>query len=391
MPRLFHEGFRIFFLSATVFAAVAIGCWTLHLATGGTLPQPFSMSPGQWHAHEMIFGFGGAAMGGFFLTAVPNWTGAKAAPHQFIAGVFALWLAGRAAMWASAYLPPWLVALACLSFLPVLAAKILTQLLARPKPQNMMFFAVLSALWLAELLCQLDWMGFTATAGQGLLGGLMLTVALIAVLGGRVTPAFTRNAMVRAGVADSHLPVTRAWAERAGIGLPLAAALLAMAGIGGAIMAVVAIAAGLVTALRLSGWRSGWTRGQPILWSLHLAYAMAAAGLIAEGLAAVGILPQLAATHIMGIGAVGGMVLAVMSRATLGHSGRPLIAPAAVAIGYAMLPLAMVLRLADLAAPGQGFNVAAGLVWALAFALAAAALWPAWTGPRADTRAPAAA
>src|SRR5690606_36597932 len=122
-------------------------------------------------------------LGGFFLTAVPNWTGAPAARHMFIALVSALWLAGRLAVWFSASLPPALVAAAALSFLPVLAAQIAVQLVRRPKPQNIMFLGILAIIWLADLLVQADWMGFGwGDQARGLRAGLFGVVALIAVL-----------------------------------------------------------------------------------------------------------------------------------------------------------------------------------------------------------------
>lgn len=389
---LFTAGWRVFFLAAGLWAITAIGIWLVWLgvhAFGGIMGQMgFAMAPHLWHAHEMIFGYAAAALGGFFLTAVPNWTGAKAAPERFVMLVSGLWLAGRLAVWISGVLPMGLVAVIDLAFLPVLAAKVLTQLLARPKAQNMMFLLLLTMVWLGNLLVHLEWMGLAATESQGLRGGLLAVCAMIAALGGRVTPAFTRNALLREGRED-RLPVTRDRLDKAGVALAILTALAALAGVPAMIVGGLAVAAGVAAALRLSGWRGLALPGQPIVWSLHLGYAMLALGYVVWGLAQFGSGSETGALHILGIGAIGGMTLAVMSRATIGHSGRALVAPGPVALAYALIPLAVALRwagstwIAGFYYPGV---IASGLIWCLAFALYLVALWPIFFGARADGR-----
>ncbi len=210
LKRLFGDGFRVFFLAAGLFAILSMIVWELFLtihALGGLMEMPTAAPPHLWHAHEMIFGYGAAALGGFFLTAVPNWTGAKSALHVFIAAVAGLWLAGRLAVWFSGSLPPALVAGADLAFVPVLALKVLTQLVKRPKPQQLIFLVMLTLFWTANLMVHLEWMGWTAdTLWSGLRAGLLTLCAMIMVLGGRVTPGFTRNAMVQSGRED-RLPI----------------------------------------------------------------------------------------------------------------------------------------------------------------------------------------
>lgn len=383
LARLFGEGFRIFFLAAGLFGLVAVGWWLLWLEGWGALP-PSAAAPTLLHAHEMIFGYAAAAMGGFFLTAVPNWTGARAAKHLFIGGVAGLWLAGRLATALSGLLPPVLVAVLCLSFLPVLGAKILTQLLKRPKPQNMMFLGLIALMIAGEVLVQAEWLGWSwGDAARGVRVGLYATCAMIAVLGGRVTPAFTRNAMVREGI-ETDLPATRRPFEVAGIagaiGVTLAALFALPDGITGALL----LLSGAAQLARLSGWRSGWSLRYPIVWTLHTSFALLGLGYIVSGLAAFGLGDTLGALHILGIGAAGGMTLAVMSRATLGHSGRPLIAPGPVVLAYALLPLATVLRwLANTAPDWHGpLTLGAGLAWCLAFALYLIAMGPVFFAPR---------
>ncbi|MEX3007849.1 NnrS family protein [Hoeflea sp. TYP-13] len=386
---LFGEGFRIFFLAAGLFAVFSVTLWEGWLgihATGGLVTSmPFAPPPHLWHAHEMIFGYASAALGGFFLTAVPNWTGAKASRHTFILAVSSLWLAGRLVIWWSGHIDPVLVAVIDLAFLPVLAAKIATQLIKRPKPQNMMFLALLTIIWSGNLLVHLEWTGaINNGVWPGLRLGLLGITAIIAVIGGRVTPAFTRNAMTRSGV-ETHLPRSRRPLEIAGIGSAILLPLLVAFDPSDTVIGVVAIIAGVAQALRLSGWRTAWCLKQPILWSLHLGFAMLAAGYFALGLAYLGLTSEIAALHILGIGAVGGMTLAVMSRAILGHAGLPLVASRPIAVAYGLVCAAAILRASGSMAGLDWYNVAtlsSGALWIAAFATFVAVFFPILVTPK---------
>ncbi len=387
--RLFSEGFRIFFLAAGVFGAGVGILWTLSLMADGAGMDALYMAPSQWHAHEMIFGYGAAAIGGFFLTAVPNWTGTKGAGVGYIAGVFALWLVGRGALWPLGLVPPMTAMVVDLLFIPVLAWKILSQLLRRPKPQNMVLLSMLVALWGSNLLVHLEWTGLTDdTARQGIFGGLMTLVGLIGVLGGRVTPAFTRNAMKRVDVLEADWPKTPNAVNKAAIVTSLALPWAAMSGID-PVLAALALIAGSVHLVRLSGWRSLWTVGQPILWSLHLSMAFLALGLILWGLAGFGVGQDLAAIHVLGIGCVGGMTLAVMSRAALGHTGRALIAPAPMVWAYAVMACAALVRWVGQSILLAVYDVTlmmSGGLWVAAMVLFLIAMYPMVIAPRVDGR-----
>jgi len=384
VARLFEAGWRVFFLAAGLEAIVAIAVWLLWLGTPALESLPVSMPPAQWHAHEMIFGLPSAAFAGFFLTAVPNWTGTLPARRVFIAAAAAVWLAGRIAVWWSGYLPGAVVALADLAFLPILASKVASQLARRPKPQNLMFLGLLGLVWTGDLMVHLDWIGVAATADRGLRLGLLATACVIAVLGGRVTPAFTRNELMRRGRMD-NLPATRPRLDMLGIAAAIATALAVLLLLPGPVCGALALAAGVLQFARLAGWRTLAILGDPLVWSLHLGWGMLALGYLVLGAAWLGFGSEIGALHLMGIGAVGGMILAVASRATLGHSGRPLAAPAAVALAYALLPGAAALRYAAAALPETAFTAtfAAGALWCVAFSFYLAALWPAFWGPRA--------
>ncbi len=385
--RFFKDGFRVFFTAASLYAVFTIGVWEILLiwtVRFGAPQMPFAPAPQLWHAHEMIFGYGTAALGGFFLTAVPNWTGARAAPHLFVALVAGLWLSGRVALWFSASLPPFVVMGLDLAFIPVLAAKLLAQLLNRPKPQNMLFLGVLALLWMGNLFMHLEWAGLTGdTAWAGLRAGLLALIAMIAILGGRVTPAFTKNAMVQAGI-DTQLPRNPMPLIALTIFCALALPLGYLLTLPQTVIGVVAIAAGLSGLARLALWRTSWTLDKPILWALHLGYLWLGVGLTALGLAQFGIGPEIAALHLLGIGAVGGMTIAVMTRATYGHTGRPLVASPTITLAYACVGLAAVLRWMGVSLPAfaNTANWTAGALWIAAFTLFIFSLWPALTSPR---------
>ncbi|MCA0872486.1 NnrS family protein [Seohaeicola saemankumensis] len=388
--RVCSEGFRVFFLSAALFGLFAGVVWGLLLARPGIGGGSFAMAPYLWHSHEMIFGYAGAAIGGFFLTAVPNWTGMPGARTVFITGAALVWLGGRVAMWYSGLLPAGLVAAVDLAFVPILASKIASQLIKRPKPQNLMFLLFLLAVWVSNLMTHLEWTGLTGdTAFAGLRGGLLAVCAMIVVLGGRITPAFTRNAMKRAGVPENRWPVSVQPVERAAvIGALVLPWLAIVPPVPGRLAGAVALGLGVVQAVRLARWRGLWTLNQPILWSLHLGLSLLALGLVLWGAAQWGIGGEVAAVHMLGIGCVGTMTLAVMSRAALGHSGRALVAPRPVAVAYGLMVLAALARWAGAAADGLYLplmELAAGL-WSLAFVLFVLALWPALTGPKVTTR-----
>ncbi|MBU1211144.1 MAG: NnrS family protein [Alphaproteobacteria bacterium] len=391
-PILFSEGFRFFFFAGPVFAVVAMLIWLgwlgIHAAGAVATYIPFSQPPQQWHAHEMIFGYGGAVLAGFLLTAVPNWTGAKASPATFVSSLAALWLTGRFAVLFSTELPAALVMIVDVAFIPVLGANILVNLLKRPKPQNMLFLVLLAMMTAGNAAVHLEWIGAASqTSTGGLRMGLLTLAAMIAVLGGRVTPGFTRNAMVRAGI-ETGLPSSRGWLDGIGISSAILLAPLAAIDPGDTILAVVAAIAGVSNASRLAGWRTIAVIDQPILWSLHLGFAMLAAGYGLLALHWFGLgFSEAAALHVIAIGAIGGMTIAVMSRATLGHTGRPLTAAKPIAGAYALVALAALVRSAGVVlAPQHYFTMMflAGGLWIAAFLIFIAVYAPIVMSPRLE-------
>lgn len=392
LKRVLCEPHRVFFLAAGLYAVFALAVWEVWLgldfASGSAPAMPFAAAPYLWHAHEMIFGYASAALGGFFLTAVPNWTGSKDTAKLFVAAAALVWLAGRLAVWMSGSLPPGAVAIIDLAFLPLLGGKIALMLLRRPKPQNLAFLAFLSLAWAGNLMVHLEWIGLADdTLYTGLRVGLLSLCLMIAVLGGRVTPGFTRNAMKRAGVAEAALPRSRKPVDLAGSVTIALVPLALLLRLPDTLTGALAILGGALHLLRISFWRPCWTFGQPILWALHLGMAMLGLGLVLWGSSLLGHGSEVAGLHVLGIGAVGGMTIAVMSRAILGHTGRDLVAPRAVALAYGLIGLAAGLRwLASNLSAGIYLPVllVTGALWIAAFSLFTVSLWPAFVGSRKD-------
>lgn len=392
IKRVFGEGFRVFFLAAGLFAVVALAWWELylgvHFAGGMVTAIPFAMPPHEWHGHELVFGYGSAALGGFLLTAVPNWTGGPVSRTGYITAAAGLWLAGRLAVWMSGALPLLLVAALDLAFVPILWAKIAALLIKRPKPQNVVFLIFLTIFWVANLATHLGWAGVWDMGEiNGIRAGLMALAGMILVIGGRVGPAFTRNAMHREVIEDAALPRDLAFFSPVMIGAAVLLPVTALLVPDTHLAAAVAMIAGLAQLVRQTRWGFRFAIVRPILAALHVSTGFVGIGLIAMGLSHFTALSEVGALHLLAIGGVGGMTLAVMSRATLGHSGRPLIASWPLVFAYAALPGAALLRWAGSEFSGAVYFPAvlsAGALWILSYALYVAGLVPAFLGPRAD-------
>jgi uncharacterized protein involved in response to NO len=208
---LFARGFRPFFLLAGLFGCALPITWVAILLGG--IQAPGAWAPIGWHAHEMLFGFVGAAIAGFLLTAVPTWTGRRAVSGGGLAALVALWIAGRLAMWDGAWLPPGVGAALDLAFLPVLAAVLAPGLVAARRLRNLGFVPILLALFAANLVFHLDARGvLEGASSRGLRLAVDLVLLLLVVIGGRIIPTFTANALRRRG--DPSPVRSRRWIER---------------------------------------------------------------------------------------------------------------------------------------------------------------------------------
>ncbi|MFO1090618.1 MAG: NnrS family protein [Hyphomicrobiales bacterium] len=389
-PPFLSWGFRPFFLMAGFYAVVVMAAWLSWLITGRIVGSPdfsqLAIAPQAWHAHEMIFGYAAAVLSGFMLTAVPNWTGARRIAGGPLLLLAAVWFAGRLAMWFAAVLPPLMVATVDLIHLPLLAAFVAAGLFVRPAPRNIIFLGFISLLALANLAFHAEAVQLVSkTATPALMSALVLLSLMVAVIGGRIVPSFTRNVLIRHSTDPSRLPRSFPALDRVSLVSIALVVPLAAFGTTGWPIAVMAGIAAVSNAARLSFWRGADTLGSPILWSLHVSYALLVAGFAALGVASlVEWLPLSSAIHLVGIGGIGGMTLAVMTRAALGHTGRPLRVSTPLALAYAMVAVAAVVRACGpVLAPShyEATLLVAGLLWISAFAIFALRYAPILVGP----------
>lgn len=380
---LFRHGFRPFFLLSGLWAVSAMLVWTAALH-GAPLPEGLLPSL-RWHAHEMIAGFVGAAMGGFLLTAVPNWTERPGYAGWPVIWLSALFVAARLTLLPGVPLPPMVAAAVALLPIPALLLTVLPAILAARTPRLFGPPALILAFWTGDLLMlgeAAGWFAGTWEAGQML--ALNVALALVGLIGGRIVPAFTVNALRKAGRPAELRPLPGV--DRAGMLALIAVVLVDLAAPGGLLAGGVAAAAGLLAALRLSRWHGLQTGREPLLWVLHAAYALIPAALLLKAVFLLAAAPWAAAwLHLQAAGAIALMILAVMTRATLGHTGRDLTASPPVVAAYGLLLGAALLRVfGGLALPAMTALAAAAVLWITAFAVFLAVFGPMLLAPRPD-------
>jgi uncharacterized protein involved in response to NO len=391
LQALFSYGFRPFFLGAGLYALFAMGLWLTWLATGMPNWAMLGHSPFAWHAHEMIFGFAGAAVAGFLLTAVPNWTGGLPLSGSPLMFLFVVWLSGRIAMLAGGSLDPALVAAIDLAFLPILGVSAARQLFVKPAPRNFMLLAILAAMLGSNVAYHLASNGIWPGNELGSLRfALMLLVLLVAIIGGRVIPAFTHN-WLHLNRASAMMPQRFPWLDAAAIIGVALLAVLQLLPVPDWVQGCIALFAALANGARLALWRGDQTWRAPIVFILHVGYAWVVVGLILISAAAFGPgLPSVPADHAFGAGAVATMIMAIMTRASLGHTGRALTVPRPIVLAYGLLTLAAFLRVFGVQlAPALYAEVlfAAAAAWMAAFALFVGVYFPILTTPRLSSRA----
>lgn len=375
-------GFRPFFLLAGLHATFAIPLWIALLQGAGLAQLPLPAHT--WHAHEMLFGFVAAAVGGFLLTAVPSWTNQRGYAGAPLAALVTIWLLGRLAMTAPLGLPPWLGAALDLAFLPLLALTLLPSLLRSGNRRNLVFIGLLALLFASNLHFHL--LGATSTGP--LLLGLNVMLFMLTMLGGRIVPAFTSAGLKQRGL-DVRIrrfqPLDRA-------------ALLAVGAVlvfdlffaGSHFAGFVAALAAALLAAQLTQWQGLRTRQMPLLWVLHLGYGWLPVCLALKALWLFDApVPGSSWLHALSVGAFATMIVGVMSRAALGHTGRKLVAPTGAVAAYFLITGAALTRVfGPLLAPTAAAltPTLAGVLWTLAFGLFVITYAPILWRPRADGR-----
>ncbi len=378
-PALLSYGFRPFFLFGSLYAGAAILVW-LPLFFGD-LSLPTHLAPRDWHVHEMLYGFLPAVVAGFLLTAIPNWTGRLPLQGRPLLMLLAVWAVGRIAVNLSGWIG-WLpAALLDSAFLVVLAAVAAREIAAGRNWRNLKVLIVLCALFAGNVVFHLE-AGLTGAANYGTRLGVAAGIVLIMLVGGRIVPSFTRNWLVRENPGRLPSPFDRF--DKWSLILSGAALLLWIALPDGPVTAAALLAAGLAQAIRLARWAGDRTWRDRLVLILHLAYAFIPLGFVLVGLAGLGVMPATAGIHAWTGGAVGSMTLAVMSRASLGHTGRPLVASGALQALYGLIVLSALTRVGLALAPEWSpvLLPAAGLGWATAFLGFALAYWPVLTRSR---------
>jgi uncharacterized protein involved in response to NO len=333
-PAIFSYGFRPFFLAATVFLAGVIPVWILVFS--GELDLNSTFAPVDWHIHEMLFGYAAAVVAGFLFTAIPNWTGRMPIRGWPLAGLFGVWLLGRIAMNGAFGVSELVVMLVDCAFLSAIVVMIFIEIIAGKNWRNLMVLVPVSMLLVSNVLYHVE-VQITGTSDYSRRMSIAVVIFLIMLIGGRVIPSFTRNWLVKSGSDSRPVPFNRfdgicllsgvgamgtwvVWPEALAVHLLLAAA-------------------AVLHMVRLSRWRGSSAWRSPLLVMLHVAY-----GFLPAGMLALAVLGPSAGMHLLGIGAIGGMTMAVMMRATMGHTGRELVADGGLNTAFVLVVLAAIMR-----------------------------------------------
>ncbi len=385
---MFEAGFRPFFLGASI--AAAFGAFGWILVWHGHAGYEPALAPSLWHGHEMVFGFVAAALAGFLLTAVPNWTGRGPYRGTLLVALFCVWGVGRISAWTVSGSDPWLHALLDVLFLPMLATTVAVPILRGAARRNLGIVAILVALATANAAMHAEAVGLAQdTARPALRFAIDLVAVLLAVIGGRIVPAFTANFLRARG--RPAMPSPNTILDRAAIGLLAAFAFADLLDPSGVVAGAAALAAGIANGLRLARWRSRHVIGEPIVWILHAGYLWLVLGMLLRGTALViGGFPEMMGLHALTLGAFGMMIVGVMARATLGHTGRPITADRWTVLAFALVGVGTIGRaLVGPVLPGAvGVEVTglSGAVWAAGFAFFALRYFRILICPRADGR-----
>ncbi|MCA1535530.1 NnrS family protein [Bradyrhizobium sp. NBAIM03] len=374
---LFANSFRPFFLLAAIQAALSILVWLPMFY--GELPVSSAFAPRDWHIHEMLYGFLPAVITGFLFTAIPNWTGRLPIQGAPLAGLVTVWLAGRVAVTLSAN-TGWTFALVVdAAFLALVVAAATREIIAGGNWRNLPVVGLVLVLLAGNVAFHVE-THYAGAADVSIRVGIGVVVLLIGLIGGRIIPSFTRNWLVKFN--PGRLPVPFGRFDGAVIGLSALALIAWIAAPLNMITGVAMAAVGVLHLVRLARWAGDRTTRERLLLILHVGYVFVPLGFILNAVAAFGELPPSAGIHAWLAGAAGTMTLAVMTRASLGHTGQALTASPAVQAIYAAIVIAALARIGAVVLPAYGdvLLYVAACGWILAFLGFAVAFGPLLAG-----------
>ncbi|MGH9638084.1 MAG: NnrS family protein [Candidatus Angelobacter sp.] len=368
MPSLpvFRHAFRICFLLAAIWAAMAIPIWLLTYSGFFNLPDVYGGL--NWHAHELIFGYAAMVICGFLFTAIPNWTGRLPVARWPLIGLVSLWVAGRIAMLTAGIVGQLPAAIVDVLFLAVVIATAAREIIAGKNWRNLRVLIIILWLLIANILFHTSILAHYAT-NVSLRASVAALIALITLIGGRLTPSFTRNWLVKRDAL--RLPASFGRLDAIAIATSVIALLTWTVAPAGTATAILAILAAISLTWRLLRWQGWKTWREPLLVILHIGYTFVPMGFAFLAVHAVrpDIVPEGAVIHAWTAGAIGTMTLAVMTRASLGHTGHALTATHGTAMIYGAVITAAIFRIT--ASFAQEWHIPllniSGLAWMLAF------------------------
>lgn len=378
VSQLFSYPFRIFFLSMTVLALAVIPLWVMQV--NGVISLPLAMPGLFWHQHEMLFGFLSAAIAGFLLTAVCVWTQTERTHGFRLVLLWGVWLAGRVLLATGADLPFWLVQGVNLAFLPLVIVDAGWRIWHARQKRQLMIMVVLGLLWLMQIgfVTRLD-MAFSY-------GALIMAMALISIVGGRITPAFSTGWLRQRGLDSNAVKTIPALDMATVFSLILLMASLVTGW--QTVTGLLALLSGGLMLVRLAGWKGWLVRQEPLLWILHLSILWVPVALFLLAGTLFAGWPSNAWSHAAGTGAVACLILGVISRVALGHSGRPLVLPKGMVFAFVAIHLAALVRVLTAFEiipwhPGIGGSA---LLWLVAFGIFLYRYTAILASPRPDGR-----
>ena len=376
--QLFAYPFRIFFLSMAAWAVLVIPVWLLVVT--GLWQAPLGLPPIPWHQHEMLFGILNAAIAGFLLTAVCVWTQTERLHGLPLVLLWGVWLLGRLVITLGETLPEWLVIGVNLAFLPLVWLDAARRVFRRRQARQYPVLIVLALLFAMQAAVLIN------PTTRWVDGALIVAATLMLVIGGRITPGFSSGWLQQRGLDHTQVRVLP-WLEKTLLAT-MGALFLAVLSDVAPLITIAALLGGGIALARILLWRGWLVRSEPLLWILHISLLWIPIGFFLLAAASTAIVPHNVWVHAIGVGAMGSLILGVITRVSLGHTGRPLTLPGGIVFAYLLLQAGALVRVLTALGwlPWAGGLTTTGICWTLAFAIFLWRYTGVLTSPRADGR-----